>query len=242
MGNIIQCTRLGSHGRFGNQIFQYIFARAYAEKYNAVLEIPVWVGEKIFKNVSHRRPSCKLPKTEEDKIPWGQVNIDLFGYFQKKRFIDILSESKIRNWLQFKEEWIEKFRKKKYSIAAHIRRGDYVSSYSDCFCIITKESYKQACRKYGLAEDKIIWLSEETQKLYPELDDGLQFLPDFFFMINSDVLLRANSSFSLWAGFFNKNRVYSPLVEDIVGSADVEFIEGNFPKMQSRGMEFILKQ
>jgi len=243
MRKIIQFTKLGKYGRFGNQLFQYAFARAYAEKYGAVLETPEWVGEKIFKDISHQRPSCKLPRIKENKVFEGQVNIDLFGYFQKKQFIDTMSESKVREWFQFKDEWTEKFKKKKeYSLIAHLRRGDYLEKYSSHFCIITKESYIEACRKYNLPEDKIVWLSEETQKFNPELDNDLQFLPDFFTMVNADVFLRANSTFSLWAGFFNKNKVYSPLVEDNVGFCDVGFVEGNSSKIIPRGSFFVLNR
>jgi len=222
-------------------LFQYVFARDYAETYNATLEIPEWIGEKIFKNVSHQRPSCRLLLTDKDRIPWGDVNIDLWGYFQKKEFINNLSAKKIRRWLQFKDEWLERFKKKDaYSLIAHLRRGDYVTKYSNNFCIVTKESYINACRKYSLPVEKITWLSEETQKFTPELDNDLQFLPDFFSMINADVLLRSNSTFSLWAGFFNKNKVYSPLVKDKVGFSDVEFVEGNASALTPRTAEFIL--
>lgn len=241
MQKIVQFTQLGKYGRFGNQLFQYAFARTYAEKYNADLEIPNWVGEKIFKNVSHQKPSCKLSRIEESKLSWGQTNIDLIGYFQRKQFVNILSESKVRDWFQFKDEWIEKFEKQGYSIVAHLRRGDYVKKHSKRFCIIAKESYIKACKKYGLPEDKVTWILEENQKITPGLDGDLQFLPDFFFMINADVLLRANSTFSLWAGFFNRNKVYSPLIGDRVGPSNVEFVEGNSPKLTSWNAEFILK-
>jgi hypothetical protein len=243
MQKIVQFTKLGKYGRFGNQLFQYAFARAYAEKYDAILEIPKWIGEKIFKNVVHQRPSCVLPRVEEKKIPWGQVNIDLFGYFQKKRFVDIMSESKVRDWLQFKNEWVEKFKQEKeYSIVAHLRRGDYLEKYSNHFCVITKESYIEACKTHNLSKNKLVWLTEETQKFNPELDADLQFLPDFFSMINADVLLRANSTFSLWAGFFNRNKVYSPLVEDKVGFCDVDFVEGKSSKIVPRGSFFVLNR
>jgi len=240
--SIIQCTCLGHFGRFGNQIFQYLFARAYAEKYNATLEIPNWIGEKIFKNVSHRKPSRILPRTARDIVPWNIVDIDLFGYFQKKQFIDILSESKVQEWLQLKDEWIERFKKKEnYSVVAHLRRGDYITKYSKHFCIVSKESYIKACEKFNISKDKIIWLSEETQEFNPELDNDLQFLPDFLSMINADILLRSNSTFSLWAGFFNRNKVYSPLVKDTIGFSDVEFIEGNASALTPRAAEFILR-
>jgi hypothetical protein len=241
MSRIVQFTQLGKFGRFGNQIYQYLFARAYAEKYDAILEIPNWVGQKIFKNVDHPTPSMQLRRVELDSVPCGEVNIDLFGYYQKKSAIDILSGKKVKGWLQFQDRWVEKFEKKAHSIIAHLRRGDYAEKFSNIFCIVTKESYIQACRKYGIPEDKIVWLSEDQQKHFPELDNDLQFLPDFFSMVNADILLRANSTFSIWAGFFNMGKVYSPAVGGTIGISDVEFVEGNHSKIHGSTADFILR-
>jgi hypothetical protein len=248
---IIQFSQLGNFGRLGNQMFQYAFARAYAEKHNAVLEIPNWIGESIFKNVSHPPLSKRLPRMTLDKIPWGEVNIDLFGYFQFKECFDILSESKLREWFTFQDRWLEKYSKRNGDVVAHIRRGDYVEKYPNVFCIISENSYIQACRKYDLDEKNLIWLSEEKptvdsttkevsytkqkNSMYGSgiyKDKGISFLPDFFRMINADVLLRANSTFSFWAGFFrNGRRTYSPAVGNKVGYCDVEFIAGNWPSL-----------
>lgn len=248
---IIQFSQLGNFGRLGNQMFQYAFARAYAEKYDAILEIPKWIGESIFKNVSHQPISKRLPRTSLDVVPWGEVNIDLFGYFQFKECFDILFESKLQEWFVFQDKWFEIYLKRSDDIVAHIRRGDYEEKYSNVFCVISENSYIQACRKYDLDEEKLIWLSEENPTIdsvakdvsYTEQknsmygtgiyrDKGISFLPDFFKMINAEVLLRANSTFSFWAGFFrNGRRTYSPVVGNKIGYSDVEFIAGNWPSL-----------
>ena len=256
--NIIQFTQLGKFGRFGNQVFQYAFARAYAEKYNCTLEIPSWIGEKIFKNVSHPPISKHLKRTPLDEVLWGEVNIDLFGYFQKSHHLDVLSEYKLRKWFTFQDKWLERYTEVN-DIVAHLRRGDYEKNYSGNFCIVTKESYIQACQKYGLDYNCVQWLSEEnptvdsgTNVNYKNTnnsmygsgmyeDNGVSFLPDFFKMINAKVLLRANSTFSFWAGFFNKNKVYSPAVGNKVGFDDVEFVEGNHPQLFPAHSDIVFK-
>ncbi len=247
MSRIIQFVQLGKFGRFGNQIFQYLFARAYAEKNNAVLEIPSWIGEKIFKNVSHPKPSVNLPSTKLDEFPKdGKVNINIFGYCQKKEYIDILSESKIREWLQFQDRWIKFFENLKSVTIAHIRRGDYLTLYSNIFCIVTKKSYYTACDKFDIPRTLsggIIWRSEEAPLKWRDLDDDLSFLPDFFEMMQCQYLLRANSTFSFWAGFFNtKGKVYSPVVGGRLGECDVDFVEGNSPKLVGCNPDFIFKE
>ena len=239
---IIQFSQLGKFGRFGNQLFQYLFARAYTEKYDAILEIPTWVGEKIFKNVSNRPISKNLPRTVIDKITFGEVNIDLFGYFQKQEFINILSESKIKEWLQFQDKWVEIFSTMRSSLIAHLRRGDYIDKYSNIFAIISKESYYKACDKFDLPKACLIWKREALQIRWREVENCLGFLPDFFQMMLTKNLLRSNSTFSFWAGFFNKNKVFSPIVNGKTGHCDVDFIEGNWPSIVSGNPDFIFEE
>ena len=242
----IQFSQLGNFGRFGNQMFQYAFARSYAEKYNAILEIPNWIGEKIFKNVSHPPISKKLHRTALDHVTWGKTNIDFFGYFQFKQCYDLISEGKLRQWFKFQDKWLRKYNECE-KVVGHLRRGDFEKNYSGNFCIITDRSYIKACEKYMIDSQYLQWLSEENPTIDKSVDvsytnqnnsmyghgmyedNGISFLPDFFKMINARVLLRANSTFSFWAGFFNKNTVLSPLVGNKTGLCDVEFVKGNYP-------------
>lgn len=241
MSKIIQFTSLGHFGRFGNQIFQYIFARTYAERYGAILEIPNWIGQKIFKNVEHVEPTKQLPRTGIDSLNFGDVNLDLLGYFQKKEYISILEERKIRKWLQFQDRWLEKFKDLNFDVVAHLRKGDYIYKYSDVFCEVSKRSYLDACDKFNISKENIVWLSEEEQEKIDDLDDDLQFLRDFFIMVNAKILLRGNSTFSFWAGFFNKNKVYSPVVKGKTGIQDVDFIEGNTASIVNCNDDFIFR-
>lgn len=240
---IVQFSQLGKFGRFGNQLFQYAFARAYAERYDAELQTPHWVGEKIFKIEAN--PITKtLPRTEIDSVRFGRVNIDLFGYFQLPRFIDFLSTAKLREWFQFRDKWFEWFPKSdEFTVVAHLRRGDYETKYSNVFCTVSRESYEKTIEDLELEDPyKLLWLSEEDQKHDGTLGSDLQFLPDFFEMINADILLRANSTFSFWAGFFNQEgKVYSPVVGDLVGEHTVPFVQGNHEKIVSLNGDFVFK-
>ncbi len=242
---IVQFSHLGNFGRFGNQLFQYIFARAYAEKYDATLEIPHWIGEKIFKNVSHPPISKHLPRIGVDKIEWGRVNVDLYGYFQTKECFDILSESKIREWLIFLKRF-DPFLQFNDKVASHLRLGDYITLYAENFCVVGKQSFLDAFKEFGVGIEQVAWCSEEKPRTAFELEDvcyskmpnsmygvefykdeGFSFLSDFFVMINSKILFRSNSSFSFWAGFFQNREVYCPVVKGKVGEQDVSFIKGN---------------
>lgn len=224
----IQISCLGHFGRLGNQLFQYSFAKAYARKYNAVLEIPAdWIGRTLF-NINDPPIKTNLPKTSTDVIPWGETNIDLFGYFQFKECYDLYSKKDVSNWFRLKDKWLRMFPKNGSYIACHIRRGDYESKYSDVYCLISKGSYIEACKKFNLDINKIVWVSEED-KTKNELCEkySVEFLPDFMLLYNADILLRANSCFSLWAGILSQNEVYSPVVAGKTGLNDVEFVKGN---------------
>jgi hypothetical protein len=226
--SIVQCSCLGNFGRLGNQFFQYAFAKAYSLKYNAILEIPNnWIGRKLF-NINDPSISKSLSKTELDIIPWGNVNIDLFGYFQFKDCYNLYSQQEVKTWFKFKDKWLNLFPKKESYIACHLRRGDYEDTYSGIYCIITQKSYILACKKFNLDINKVIWVSEENKKNNIECDkENIPFLPDFMTLYNADILIRANSCFSLWAGILSDKEVYSPIVVGKTGSHDVEFVKGN---------------
>lgn len=230
---IIQCSCLGKFGGFGNQLFQFLFSKFYADKYNAVLEIPEdWIGRKIFQDMNYQVISKKLKQTKIDLIPFGEVNIDLKGYFQFSEAIDLFSTSKIRNLLKFKKDIVKKYSSpyKKEYVAVHIRRGDYVEKYSHMFCNISNDSYKKALDKFNTELYPVRFCMSNLVKRDDSNVDS--FLYDFFIMMQATILFRSNSTFSFWAGVLgNQNKVYSPVVEDLTGWNTVEFVEGNYPKL-----------
>jgi hypothetical protein len=216
-------------GGFGNQLFQYAFARAYAEVYHATLLTPGWVGQRIFE-ISNPPLDYDLPRAGFDEIPNGRVNVILNGYFQSHTAIDLMSVSRLRAWFRLRDEWKQRFTTR-LSIAAHIRRGDYIG-LSNIYCLVSENSYITACRKFSLNPDNISWVQEGNHQQAQDLIDiGVPFLDDFVSLMNADVILRANSSFSWWAATLSRGRVLSPLVEDRIGMQDVEFVEGNWPRM-----------
>ena len=215
-------------GGFGNQLFQYAFARAYAEEHRATLLTPSWIGQTIF-SLSHPPLDYTLPHAGFDEIPNGRVNIILHGYFQCQAAINLMSKSKLQAWLRPQDRWQRRFTTR-LPIAAHVRRGDYIG-LSNIYCLVSEASYVAACSKFGLGTD-ISWIQEGSRQQAQDLSAiGVPFLEDFMLLMYANVLLRANSSFSWWAGALSNGRVFSPLVEDRVGAQDIEFVEGNWPRM-----------
>ena len=224
MPGIVQCT---SFGQVGNALFQYCFARAFAEQHVAALETSYWVRQRLFLDMDEPRPSCKLPRTMMDDIP-SSAGVDLHGYFQNEEALSFYSVKQAKEWLRFKETWAREFPKKfPHYIAIHLRHGDYVSRYLHQFCVPRPNStmyFAKALQK-TVGDLPIVIVSEETSQDYD--DPELSFLPDFFTLMQADYLIRANSSFSWWAGTLGNGKVYSPVVGDRVGWHDVQYVEGN---------------
>jgi hypothetical protein len=225
MANTVSVSFVGG---FGNQLFQYAFARAYAEAHHASLRTPGWIGQKIFA-LSDPPPLSNLPSAGFDEIPNGRVNVVLNGYFQFQAAIDYMSRSKLKTWFQLQNRWKCRFTSR-LPIAAHLRRGDYIG-LGGVFCLVSECSYTNACNKFGLGND-ITWIQEGNRTPPQDLADaGIPFLEDFMLLANAGILLRANSSFSWWAATLGNSRVFSPLVEDRTGTQNVDFVEGNWPRM-----------
>jgi len=234
IGRVIHVSSLGHNGRFGNQLFQYCFAKAYALKHRAALQVPAdWIGRRVFK-IPEPGIVGELPLTGMDAIPvGGRVNVDLLGWFQFDRALAHYSVAQAKQWLSFLPRWEGRrgAKVRAFYAAAHLRRGD-LHQYADRWCLVERASYVRAFARYGVEEKDVVWVTEETQRPDPELDaEGLGMLTDFFTLINADVVFRANSSFSWWGAALSGARVYSPVVEDRVGLQDVEFAEGNWPRM-----------
>jgi hypothetical protein len=216
-------------GGFGNQLFQYAFARAYAEAHRAVLLTPGWIGQRIF-DISNQPLNYDLPHAGFDEIPNGRINVVLNGYFQSQAAVDMMSRAKLKSWFTLRDKWKQRFQSRP-RIAAHVRRGDYVG-LSNIYCLVSENSYIAICNKLGLNVADICWVQEGRKEPHQDLiDAGVPFLEDFITLMNAEILLRANSSFSWWAGTLGDGRIFSPLVENRTGEHDVTFVEGNWPRM-----------
>lgn len=233
----VQISCLGKLGRFGNSLYQYAFARAYAEKLGAVLETNDWVGRKLFKDINEPIIINPLPRVSKGAIPWGKTGFDFYGYYQSQECLDILNASKVREWYTFKDEWYKLF-PYHFPTVAFLRRDDYVKKFKDYYCIVGRRSYLKAFEKFGINSTKVLWVTGENPPC-PEAEAiGAGFLPNFFTLMNADIFFRANSTFCLWAGFLGKGKVYSPVVNDLVGHNEVEFVYGNYPKIAGKAVEF----
>ena len=242
MAGVIQFRQLGQLGRIGNQLFQYAFAKAYALSVGAILQTPPWAGQVLFENISDPLCDADLPTLGLDQIPSNdRTDINLSGYYQFANAFKYYSRSTVRQWFTLKEKWLN-LCPQRVKIAAHIRRGDYVTQYPTVFCTIDEDAYIWAVEEFGYHLLDVTWVREDRPTHFDH--PGLEWLQDFLTLMNAEVLFRANSTFSWWAGTLGpEKKIYSPLVENKVGHQhDIKFVEGNQPRCtaQPNTNDFIL--
>lgn len=219
--------------RWGNQIFRYCYARAYAEKHGAQLQTTPWIGQKVFRLSDPPIENPNLPKRYDmDLEQWqGETNIDLTGWGLHQKCL-LYTRAQAREWLTF-QSWIEDAvtRVPRHDLAAHLRHGDFITMAD--YVAVSRVSYMKACRDFDLPVQNMVFVSEDGPAVIPMLEQaGIGFLADFVRLMRAQILLRANSTFSFWAGVLGENqRIFSPKLDGVVPAAGttqaVNFTEGN---------------
>lgn len=248
--NVLVCTL---QGRFGNQVMQYLFCRALAERFNLELRVDPWMGERVFR-ITHNRPDHRPVKryNELELAAMAQAGaLDTVNSIREPRDLEfrgyaqihlcmIYTKRQAQSWLQLRPDVEEKcaaVRPDGDTIIGHRRVGDYVG-YGG-YPVVSALSYWRALKKFGLDESRFVLLSEESPTRHAGLHDDLSFMPDFYRMMKAPVLLRGNSSFSWLAGLLGDGLVLSPVVNDFGGgNCDADFVAGNHPKFTSH-LDFV---
>lgn len=224
-------------GRFGNQLFQYAFARAFAEKHGFEFQCDPWIGQQIFQLDDKPITSTNLQPRDENNIQDGEGDIIIRSYCQQQKCL-IYTQSQVRGWFKF-QHWVNQELHELpmiYRNVAHRRVGDY-AGYS--YPLVSIGSCLGKFLELGISSFAI--LTEEHPLKHNSFQGELSFVPDFYCMANADVLLRGNSTFSWWAATLNRHgRIYSPVMDGCEGGKehDVEFVDGNWPKFRD-DLDFI---
>jgi hypothetical protein len=140
----VSMTRLGHLGRFGNQLWQYLFMRMYGLRNGLTIKVPAWEGEDVFGFSDARpgdgdgRPCMAFLGAGDDDLELWEIddaprNIDFKGYFQCVPPQWSAHRQFIRKLYTVKPEWrgaIERLHlllknEGRTLVAIHVRRGDY---------------------------------------------------------------------------------------------------------------------
>lgn len=220
-------------GRLGNAMFTYAFARAFAERNGLDLFTDPWIGQQIFQL---EEPPCRgdLPRKNENDIKDGDGDISFRSYCQQQKCLDLYSRSDCKRWFQLRPEVARRaahYPPEHY--LAHHRKGDYHWDGS-AYPVVGRQAYFAAKQRFAPECPELHFISEEEPLTDPHFTGELAMVPDFLRLMNSNVLFRANSSFSWWAATLSDARIFSPVCAHLHGGQvhdNVEFVEGNAPRL-----------
>lgn len=208
------------YGGLGNQLFQYALS-LYLEK---IYNIPVYLETSFYKN-SHREfllPKLFMVKVYDGdytKLPIYKEKIE-FMYDKELEKLDVTINYCFDGYWQSKiivqsivdDIKIEKISNSNFGI--HIRRTDYLNN-PDIFIDLTNTGYYRKAlsyagnRKVVIFSDDIEWCKKYGNNQDFRYSNG-DTISDFKEMINCAGLVIANSTYSLWAAYFNNGEIYAP--------------------------------
>lgn len=214
------------HGRTGNNMFQYVFARLIAEHNGLEMGTP-WPHQNFIKTTPHKRGrTIKTNPVELKDLYYDQHGVDFFsmnlkkscvkcdGFFQDPKYYD-WAEATVRGF--FNLEPVQK--RPPTDIVMHVRLGDYQDKglrsviQPQWYCKILQSMH------FNPNKQKLYIVLEEKSHQY--LINFLRYRPlvisgtaspekDFNFIRSFDTILCSNSSFCWWAAFLSDaNRIYT---------------------------------
>jgi hypothetical protein len=153
-------------------------------------------------------------------------HIYLIGYWQSYKYFESFFSS-FKEELSFKKEFLKKNEKNVYfesiassnSVSIHFRRGDYISNSSankfhgPCSSAYYDSAIKFTTKKvknphFFIFSDDIVWAKAQIYPLNLQITfvDNKQDYVDFWLMSLCKNNILANSTFSWWAAWLNKNK------------------------------------
>jgi len=210
-------------GGLGNNLFKIAACLSLAKENNIECHLSRWRYD-IFKNLDFKYEVTDFeissvynePAFHFQPIPYV-FNMELHGYFQsEKYFID--HEDFIRFSFTPKISIVE-YIKQKYgdfvninTSSIHVRRGDYLLN-GEGFCVLDEEYYNKAVsimRDRGIFEflvfsDDTKWCKRVFHDSCFHIIENEKDYIDLFLMSMCGHNIIANSSFSWWSAWLNKN-------------------------------------
>jgi hypothetical protein len=258
MQNLITMNALGRMGRFGNQVFQYMFLRVYAKRYGLTYQCPRWIGQLLCGHddplVSESlptyhevlKPPLLSPAALTETLPPEGDEVrghDYCGYAQPHVSYYRPDREFIRDLFQLNpkqsrlDAGVTALRQRGATvIGLHMRRGDtgrYIfyltpnqwyldwlaknwSRFDNPVLFIASEENRDAAAfaEYNpVTSADLLDLSIEPYRRYNYLECELNtptpvsmdWLPDWYFLTQCNVLAIGNSTFSFSAAMMARN-------------------------------------
>ena len=186
---------------------------------------------KLYARVAHKLCSKETILQKEECETALKNNVNYKGFFQSESFF-VDSINQVVKCFVIKDKWRMQFQKQygklfsnNKTIVMHFRKTDYQFFGNDStggMDLCLPMSYYDNCLNLidNLSDFKIICISDDIEviKNYYKEKSNYLFLEndaiiDFQLILNADIAITANSSFSWWAAYLNqksKKVVYAP--------------------------------
>lgn len=218
------------NGRFGNHLHQLVAGASIAKDYNL----------DFYANSSNNQWAYQdyldIPLMDINKIEYVKMGVPPTMhsplYFQKNTYLSSYFLNYKWHWhnrdyildkFQFKQKFIDEAKKiinsfNKKTCAVHVRRDDYVAL--DYYPLVAEEYYRKAVEEFQgsqfiVCSDDMEW----CKSFFGGLDGDFyfsenEFIVDFLIMSMTNYNVIANSSFSYWAAYFNRQaeKIWYPCV------------------------------
>ena len=222
----ISFNELGNMGHLGNQMFQYAALRGIAKNcgYEWSVPPPYIFGNK-YPLISSMYDVFELPSIQVINTisldPVFQVNEkhfhfdeDIFnncpdnsninGYFQSYKYFENVQKEMREDFIIKNAKYVDED-----YICVHVRRGDYVNHpLHHPVCDI--DYYKKAMEVFPkenflIISDDLNWCRQQDIFKNCYIPENSSVKEDMLRMINSKSVITANSSFSWWGAWLNRN-------------------------------------
>jgi hypothetical protein len=218
-------------GGLGNQLFQWAYGKSLAVKHNTNLFLDTsFYSNQIgntprsyelnkFPNFNHQNTEVEPKSTIKvndnfyhNELSYNQdYNYELDGFWQSEKYFLNISDL-VREQLQPTNQIIEKLKKhiNGNSISLHIRRTDYVTS-NGYHPVQSIDYYNKALEIIGdydqllIFSDDINWCKENLNYKNMVFIENQTNIEDMWLMSLCKHNIIANSSFSWWGAWLNKN-------------------------------------
>jgi len=202
------------------------------EQYNQEFQDSVEFVDPFNQNTYGKKNTAFISLVSDADWLFRKIKLsELRSYFE---FSDAVKNSEVYKELETK--------KGTYDIA-HFRRTDISRKhYSGGHSMVSKKSYYDAFKKFGVDKDKVEWVSDERSIGWnwegkPPVINGqtISWLPDFLKLVFARKIFRSNSSFSVWAAWLSDAEVFSPWLHEYSPGKEVDFdfVRGNHPHWMS---------
>lgn len=229
---MITFSRLGNHGQLGNQMFQYALLKGVAAKNNFVYAIPKQ-NHQLFECFDIKCKVYDLNKYQDiisrmkihyekgfnynkTVLTYGD-NTNYTGNYQTEKYFSFI-KNEIEKDFTFKEEIrnssyeiYKNIKKEKQLVSLHVRRGDYVN-LQQYHPLCSMEYYEKSLKNLDECDiicfsDDIEWCKNNLSHISRDIfycESNNRYI-DMCLMSMCDHNIIANSSFSWWGAWLNKN-------------------------------------